>query len=274
VTQKVSDHVYVIPDFDVPLVPNIGIIVGGNATLVVDTGLGARNGETVLREVRKITSNPNLYLATTHVHAEHDLGAGAFPASTKMIRSEAQVKEIAATGLDLANRFASFSPLNAELLKGAEFRKADITFTDEYLLDLGGGVRVRLQAVGPNHTEGDTIFFVEPDRVLFSGDDVMKGLPAFAGERATVTHWLATLDRLDRLQPLRIVPSHGVMGDRSFIDAYRTYLREVQSRVANYKKQGKTLAETQQAVVADLQRTYPDTMRLNGAIRAAYNETP
>ena len=48
-TIKVSDHVYVIPDGRVNLVPNIGIIVGSRATLVVDAGMGPRNGETVLR---------------------------------------------------------------------------------------------------------------------------------------------------------------------------------------------------------------------------------
>src|ERR1700752_1545636 len=38
-TIKISDHVYVIPDGNVGAVPNVGIIVGSNATLVVDTGL-------------------------------------------------------------------------------------------------------------------------------------------------------------------------------------------------------------------------------------------
>src|ERR1700674_368777 len=49
-TIKVSEHVYVIPDGRVNLVPNIGIIVGNRATLVVDTGMGLRNGQAVLRE--------------------------------------------------------------------------------------------------------------------------------------------------------------------------------------------------------------------------------
>src|SRR5690242_11961202 len=54
VTEKISDHVYVIPDNSVPLVPNVGIVVGSRATLVVDTGLGARNGATVMKEVAKV----------------------------------------------------------------------------------------------------------------------------------------------------------------------------------------------------------------------------
>ena len=40
---KVSDHVFVIFDDNVRFVPNVGIVVGDTATLVVDTGLGPRN---------------------------------------------------------------------------------------------------------------------------------------------------------------------------------------------------------------------------------------
>ena len=53
-TVKLSDHVYEIPDLNVGLVPNVGIVVGRRATLVVDTGLGRRNGETVVAEMNKV----------------------------------------------------------------------------------------------------------------------------------------------------------------------------------------------------------------------------
>src|SRR5688572_20062726 len=135
-TEKISDHVYVIPDNNVGMVPNVGIVVGTRATLVIDTGLGARNGQTIVREMQKVSKTPELYLATTHIHPEHDLGAGGFPPHTKMIRSSAQVKEIADSGLETAKRFSGISPLNAELLAGAEFKKADITFDREHVLDL------------------------------------------------------------------------------------------------------------------------------------------
>src|SRR3954463_6347474 len=80
VTEKISEHVHVIPDGSVPLVPNVGIIIGTRGAFVIDTGLGARNGEAVLREVEKVNHGAELYLATTHFHPEHDLGAMAFPA--------------------------------------------------------------------------------------------------------------------------------------------------------------------------------------------------
>jgi glyoxylase-like metal-dependent hydrolase (beta-lactamase superfamily II) len=224
-TQKVSEHVYVIPDNNVPMVPNVGIIVGDRGVLVVDTGMGARNGATILREAQKVAGSKAIYLATTHVHPEHDLGAHAFPATTKMIRAESQVEEIAADGMGTADRFRSMSPLNAELLKDAQFRKADITFKDSHDLDLGG-VRVRLMAMGFNHTKGDTAFFVEPDAVLFSGDIVMTRLPNVTGPESRVKQWLSSLDRFEALKPRVIVPSHGPVGDVGMIAPYRAHFRK------------------------------------------------
>ena len=115
------------------MVPNVGIIVGRKAVLVVDTGMGTRNAETVLREVAKVGAGKPIYIVTTHVHPEHDMGAHAFPKDSKLIRSKTQVEDIAAgTGMNLVPLFASRSDLNKELLKDAKHRDADIVF-DEHV---------------------------------------------------------------------------------------------------------------------------------------------
>ena len=271
-TEKITEHVYVIPDNNVGMVPNIGIIVGTRGTFVVDTGLGNRNGQTVTREIQKVSKTPELYLGTTHFHPEHDLGANGFPPHTKMIRSQDQQKEIAEQGLATADRFRGFSPANAELLQGAEFRKADVSFDREHTVDLGG-VRVRVLAMGYNHTRGDTAFLVEPDGVLFSGDVVMTALPNVGN--STVRQWLASMSVFEKLQPKRIVPSHGPMGDAGIIATYRTLLTTVSVRAGELKKQGKPLEEATAAITAELQAKYPNGgARLTGTIRAAYNEVP
>src|SRR5262245_24758570 len=97
-TVKVSEHVYVIPDGNVGGVPNVGIVVGSKAVLVIDTGLGPKNGETVLREVKKL-SNSDIYIVGTHFHSEHILGESAFPASAKVIRVRAQQRDIEEFGV-------------------------------------------------------------------------------------------------------------------------------------------------------------------------------
>ena len=132
VTQKLSEHVYAIADNSVPGVPNVGFVVGADAILVIDTGMGAPNGQIVLAEAQKLGPGKKLYLVTTHVHPEHDLGAQTFPASTVMIRSNAQVREIADEGMRTADIFRGRSDINKRLLEGAEFRKADITFDGAY----------------------------------------------------------------------------------------------------------------------------------------------
>ena len=243
VTEKISAHVHVIPDNSVPMVPNVGIVVGSRATLVIDTGLGARNGAAVMREVAKVSRNTELYLVTTHVHPEHDLGAGGFPATTKMIRSKDQVDEIAASGLEMAKRFAGFSPLHAELLQGAEFRKADITFEKEHTLDLGG-VTVRFLAMGFNHTRGDTATFVEPDKVLFSGDVAMKLLPSVGAG--------ASLIAVDRQPGSLRGAGPGARRAEPWPDGRRldhgatrsAFVSTVQQRAAELKQAGKTIDET------------------------------
>jgi glyoxylase-like metal-dependent hydrolase (beta-lactamase superfamily II) len=272
VTEKVSDHVYVIPDNGVPLVPNVGIVVGSRATLVIDTGLGARNGATVMREVGKVSTNAELYLVTTHVHPEHDLGAGGFPPTTKVIRSRDQVDEIAASGLEMAKRFAGFSPLHAELLQGATFKPADVTFEKAHALDLGG-VKVQIVAMGFNHTRGDTATYVETDRVLFSGDVAMTLLPA-VGNGAQLSQWVASQDTLAALQPARVVPSHGPMGDATIMEKTKRFVTTAQKRAAELKQAGKTLDETLATLQAELAPAYGASPRMVGTIRAAYAQAP
>jgi glyoxylase-like metal-dependent hydrolase (beta-lactamase superfamily II) len=273
-TIKVSPHVFVIPDDDVPLVANIGMVVGTRGTLVIDTGLGPRNGETAAREAAKVSQGRELYLAVTHVHPEHDLGAQAFPASTRVLRSRGEDADIVEFGLQLAETFAKQSPVRAELLKGATYRKTDIPFDRSYTLDLGG-VRVQLLAVGPTHTRGDTVVFVEDDQTLFAGDVVMPAFPAFASPYSSLRTWLGALDRLDALNPQVIVPSHGKLVDKTAIAKYREYLQAVQSRTRELKRQGTSIDEAAQIVQTELQARFSgmtQPARITGAARAAYSE--
>ena len=184
------------------------------------------------------------------------------------------MKDIAEFGLQLAKVFSVRSSVHASLLEGAEFRKADILFEGAYALDLGG-VHAQIMAMGANHTRGDTAVWVTPDKVLFSGDVAMKAQPSFASPYSTVRQWLASLDRLEALEPVLVVPSHGPTGDNAlFITGYRAYLTEIRERVAVEKRAGKSLDQTVDMVTAALVERYPDRARLAGAIRAAYAETP
>jgi glyoxylase-like metal-dependent hydrolase (beta-lactamase superfamily II) len=271
--RQISPHVHVIPDNSVPLVPNVGFVVGATGILVVDTGLGGRNGAAVAEVARRLGGSRTLYLVTTHVHPEHDLGAHAFPAEAKMIRSRAQEQDIAEFGLQTAEIFSARSAINAELLKGATFRKADVTFESEHELDLGS-LRVRIVAMGANHTRGDTAIWIEADKVLFSGDVAMRAQPAFASSYSRIEHWLASLDRLASLDPATVVPSHGPVGDAGFITGYKTYLTAIRDRVTAAKRGGQSIDQAVETVTGELAGQYPDRGRLGGAVRSTYGALP
>src|SRR3984893_14150887 len=109
---RVSEHVYALVGF-----PNIGIVVGNRGTLVIDTGLGARNGATVARVAQKLAKSPILYLTTTHYHPEHATGLQAFPANTILIRPNIQQKEMDQDGARMIDVFRNMSAQNKDLLQ-------------------------------------------------------------------------------------------------------------------------------------------------------------
>jgi len=275
VTVKVAPHTYVIPDGNVGLVPNVGIIVGTRATLVIDPGLGRRNGEAVLREVAKVSKNTELYVASTHYHAEHTTGIAAFP-TAKYVNATVQDEEQVRSGAALIKTFSGRSALTAELLKDATVRKADIAFDKSYTLDLGG-VHVRFLVVGPTHTAGDTGFFVEEDSVLFSGDVVMNNSFLAATAVTSMRAWLTAFDTFAAMRPKTIVPSHGAVGDGSLIGVNQAMMQEVQELARDLKSQGRAADDTATAVQAALVAKHPQWPRANGlaaAARAAYAEAP
>lgn len=275
-TEQVAAHTYVISDNNIGGVPNVGIVVGDRAALVIDPGLGRRNGETVLRELRKLTDTTEVYIASTHYHAEHTSGYIAFPPSAQYVNSTVQEQEFAESGLEMIERFAGRTPAMGELLRDAERRVADVTFDREYTLDLGG-VQVRMLVVGPTHTRGDTGFFVEGDLVLFSGDVVMNESFLAANDGSSVTAWLAAFDAFETMGPTTIVPAHGEVGDGSLIPTQRETMLAIQARARELKAQGRSAQEAGETVRAEQQAMHLVWGRLNGvaaAARVAWNEAP
>ena len=272
-TVKLAPHSYVIPDHNVGQVPNVGIVVGTRAALVIDPGMGRRNGETVLREVQKLTKNTDMYVATTHFHVEHTLGYLGLP-NARYVNSTTQDAEFLQGWEQQAKVFASRGPVHAELLQGASGRKADVPFDREHTLDLGG-VRVRMMLVGPTHTRGDTIFFVEGDDVLYAGDVVMNESFVIANQNSSMTAWLTAFDVLEKMRPNVIVPSHGKVGDGSLIATNRGFMQEIRARARALRSQGRSMDEVAETVQKEMQAKYPTFARVNGvagAARAAYNE--
>jgi len=275
-TVKVAPHTYVIPDGGVGQVPNVGIVVGTRATLVIDPGLGRRNGETVAKEVAKVGGGREMFLASTHFHTEHSTGLAAFPATARYVNSKVQEQDYERGAAGHASRFSEMSPTHADLLRDMTRRTADVTFDREYTLDLGG-VRVKFLMLGPTHTRGDTAFFVEGDDVLFAGDLVMNNSFVAANQESSMKAWLAAFDALESMGPKVIVPAHGPIGDGALIGVNRGFLQAIDTRVRQLKGQNRPVDEVAATVQAEMQAKYPTFERVNGvagAARAAYAAAP
>jgi glyoxylase-like metal-dependent hydrolase (beta-lactamase superfamily II) len=250
--ERVSVHVYVIRGF-----PTIGIVVGERATLVVDTGVGARNGALVARAARTLcTHGQRLYLTTTHFHPEHTSGQGGFPAETTVIRNRAQQDELEVNGARLDALFASRSAPMRTLLNGDIPLRADMLFDRALDLDLGG-VHAQLRYYGAAHTQGDEIIFIPEDGVLLPGDVVQNEVsPNFTCSSCSPRSWIAVLDQIAALHPRIILPDHGGFGGEALIAQERAFLVDLQTRASALKSQGMSAAQAGQAIATEFAHKY------------------
>jgi glyoxylase-like metal-dependent hydrolase (beta-lactamase superfamily II) len=270
-TVKISDHVWAIMGF-----PNIAIVVGSRATLVVDTGLGPKNGATVAGIVAKLApNNTKLFLTTTHFHPEHAAGEPGFPPGTILIRDAVQQQEMEKHGQEMIDMFSSRSAENKELLAGVALRPPDVTFAQEATVDLGGGVTARLLWFGGAHTKGDELTFVEPDRTLVSGDVVQnKTMPGIFGDGGTPATWLAVLDKVESLNAAHVLPDHSAPGDGSLVAAERSLISEIRTRALALKGQGISADDAGKQITAELKKEHPDWPNTNAAgfVKSVYAE--
>ena len=257
-TREIAEHVYVIPDQRINVIPNIGIIVGRDGVLVVDTGMGPRNAETVLNEVRKITSKPVAYLTITHFHPEHGMGAQAFPASTIVIYPTAQKIELLEKGPAMMKEFSGVSPEIADLLKPVKLRMPNVTFSEEAEVDLGD-FPVRLLHWNSAHTRGDNFVFLPKQRIVFGGDVVInRFFPIMADSDSSGANWIQTLERLEKLDPAIVVPGHGEVGNVALIKSMHEYLVFVRNRVQEMKSHGISITEVETKLDPEVRAKYKD----------------
>jgi glyoxylase-like metal-dependent hydrolase (beta-lactamase superfamily II) len=269
-TVKISDHVWAIMGW-----PNIGIVVGSNATLIVDTGLGPRNGATIAKVAKKLAAQNKLYLTTTHFHPEHASGEPGFPAGTILIRDKVQQDEMDQHGVEMINMFAGRNDQQKELLANVKLRPPDETFDRERTLDLGGGVRARLLWFGGAHTKGDELIFVNPDKTLISGDVVQnKVVPNIYGAGGTPATWLAVLDQVAELGVLHVLPDHSAIGNGSLVAQEKAFITDLRTRALDLKRQGVSADDASKQLTGEFKAKYSDwpINNVTGFVRSVYAE--
>ena len=168
--KEIAPGVHVITDHRVPLVPNIGIILGTDAALVVDTGMGPANGQKVLDCAKRLADDRPLILTLTHFHPEHGFGAQVFKGAARIHYNRTQRDELAAKGEGYLGMFKTFGPGVAAALEGTKLVEPDDVYEGaSTTIDLGGRT-VELRTWGLAHTAGDQVVWLPQERILFTGD--------------------------------------------------------------------------------------------------------
>ncbi|HEY3465961.1 MAG TPA: MBL fold metallo-hydrolase [Amycolatopsis sp.] len=230
--EEIAPDLLVIPNRRVDLVPNIGVVGGTEAVLVVDTGIGTANASEVLAFAAEVAKGRRLYLTTTHFHPEHAFGAQVFAGEATYLVNRAQATDLATKGPGYLEMFRGLGEVIVRRLEGVRIPEPDVVYDGAYDLDLGGRT-VRLRPTGRGHTRGDQVIEVPDAGVLFTGDLAETGqfaiFPWFPPHDTDVsgTGWLAVLDGLAAAQPRTVVPGHGEIGGVRVLTDVRDYLREL-----------------------------------------------
>jgi glyoxylase-like metal-dependent hydrolase (beta-lactamase superfamily II) len=233
--QRVSEHVYYVQGAagiatdNEGFISNAGFVVTDEGVVVFDSLGSPSLAQKMLGKIREITDLPIRRVIVSHYHADHiyglplyrELGVEIYaPAgSTKYIDSpQAQER--------LEERRFSLSPWVDErtyvvkpdhyLSQSMQFSMGDVDFT--------------VSVLGEAHSDDDLTLYVEPDRVLFSGDIIFEGRVAYLGD-ADTKHWLETLEKMETAQLVALIPGHGPSASDpnaaiSQTRRYLAYLRE------------------------------------------------
>lgn len=252
--KEIAAGVFVIVDRRIPLVPNIGIILGQNAALVVDTGMGPVNGQRVLDCAQRLAGQRRLILTLTHFHPEHGFGAQVFKGVARIHYNKAQRDELRAKGDGYLGMFKTFGPSVAAALEGTHLVQPDDVYDGASAsIDLGGRT-VEMRTWGLAHTVGDQIVWLPQERILFTGDlaeeRIFPIFPWFPPNDTDIdgARWAQILTELASWNPAIVVPGHGDIGGVEILIAVRDYMVDLGKRVAAERKAGKDA----DAIVASL----------------------
>src|SRR5437764_5108063 len=200
--------------------PNSGVIIGDKYVMVSDCTATPSMARDLIKRIRTVSDKPIKYVLLTHYHAVRVLGASAYFAegASEIIASQGTYELIAERGKeDMQSEMDRFPRLfrNAEEIPGLTWPTLVVgggvpgkgEVPGRLTVDLGG-VRVQIWSPGNGHTRGDTIAWVEEEKVLFSGDLVEYNAGVYTGD-AHLAEWPATLEELRKLKAQALVPGRG-----------------------------------------------------------------
>ena len=216
---RLTEHCYAVTGLAYlpPWSVNAGFIVGDEVTIVVDTGANAAAAATIEGYARLARTGNDLMVINTEQHFDH-IGGNSYFAGLgipiyghrDLERSEAEFDAERETFREAIACAPRREAGDADAFyAGTRLVNPDRALLDDALFDPGRcPVEVLLT---PGHTPTNVSVWVPADRVLYCGDCLTSGyLPNLdEGGPAEWKQWLASIRRLERLDPAVIVPGHG-----------------------------------------------------------------
>jgi glyoxylase-like metal-dependent hydrolase (beta-lactamase superfamily II) len=113
----------------------------------------------------------------------------------------------------------------------------------------------------PGHAPDHLCFWHEESRVLFGGDLAIKGTTVYipAAYHGDLAAYLASIERVIALQPVRLLPAHGAVLDApvTVLRRYLVHRREREEQILDLVRRGTTTVD---AIAADLYRGLSDAL--------------
>jgi len=203
---------------------NILVFVGDRGITLVDAG-EATSAPAVYAAVRAISSAPVRTVIVTHYHSDHLGGAGQWRRDGATVLAQQTVRARALEVIRVAELTRSGQPIDTMALPTRTYRDS-VELTE-------GTERITVLHVDSAHTDGDAIVWFHRSNVIHMGDilSIPPGLDLAAGGSidgviAGVTRALAIAG-----PQTRIVPGHGQVTDRAFLESYRRMLVRIRDTV-------------------------------------------
>ncbi len=224
---KIADNVYSYVDEKNgsaanSFAANAGIIVGKDGIVVVDTLISAKQAQRFIKDIRKISCKPILYVIDTHYHLDHTFGNAEFAKLGAVIVAHANCRQNMLKSAEGTLKNSKEYGLTPEQMEGTSIAYPNLTFTDRMSIDLGDE-SVELIYVAPSHTTGNILISIPDKKVLFTGDNLFTDFHPYLAD-SDIPGWIKNLDYIETLDVDRIIPGHGPISDKKDICEMKNYL--------------------------------------------------
>ncbi len=233
------------PEWDV----SIGVVVGSDGVLVVDTRASSAQGQRLADDVRRVAPGASVrWVVNTHQHFDHTFGNIAFEGARVHAHENAAVGLVSAGDRikTMIRADPSLDPaypaITAEVLHevlATEYRLPDQTFSSAAVIDLGD-TYVELAYPGRGHTDGDLVLRVPDADVVFGGDLIEQSAPPSFGTDCYPLEWPGSLDLMIGMltDASVVVPGHGTPVTRAFVQDQRADVSDVAQLISSLYAQG------------------------------------